>query len=116
VPRLKPVEGAVWRPSKWLLGLPALADERDALRWLQWAKPDLEVAYYVGESLAADRLLDGTLDALARLLLCHADQTWRVLTQPPCGHPRATVVGGGNVRLVQRRVSGRHFLHLAVRR
>ena len=116
VPRLATVPGAVWRPSRWLLGLPALADQEDFLAWLRWASPGVEISYFCGESLAEARREDGTLDGLARLLLCHADQRWNVSTPPPCGHIRGLVIGGANVTLLQRRVGGRNFLHLARRR
>ena len=116
VPRQAPPLVATWRPTRWRLGLPCLADLEDAQRWLAGVPSGCEVVYHVGCSLAATREQDRRLDALARFLLCHAKQRWHVQTEAPCGHIRAVVTSAGNLELKQRRCGPTHWCYLAVRR
>lgn len=109
------VQGATWTPRRWLLGLPALVDERDGDAWLAWAPKGVEVAYHAGD-LVNDRASDPALDLLARMLLLRSRCELPIVTPPPCGHLRGIWEGSGEVMLLQRRCGPESWLYVAKRR
>lgn len=73
-------------------------------RWLASAEPGESFVYFRGESIAAAKENDPTLQVLADQMLRHADYRGDIIST--CGHIRGEIIGSGEVELVTRRDRG----------
>lgn len=102
----------IWRPLRWLRGLPLLSSHWEFDGWLGAVSPGTVAAYWQG-NLAHDRIANADLDLLAAAVMFRAPAL--VPRMAGCGHMRGHFIGSCDVLPVAARVSPGVRLYLVRR-